>query len=1088
MEYNFREIEKKWQKYWVENNIYKVEVDLSKPKYYVLDMFPYPSGAGLHVGHPLGYIASDIYSRYKRLQGFNVLHPMGYDAYGLPAEQYAIQTGQHPAITTQKNITRYREQLDKIGFSYDWDREVRTCEPDYYKWTQWAFIQMFEHYYNNDTNKAEKISDLVKDFETKGTQDLNAISSDDLSFTSKEWNAKSEKEQQEILLNYRIAYLADLKVNWCPALGTVLANDEVSEGLSIRGGYPVEQKVMRQWSLRVSAYAQRLLEGLDKIDWTDSLKETQKNWIGRSEGAEMRFEIVNPTPTLPQGEGEDLSPNPSTEGEGEAKPSFYTTDANTWKLLKENAKSMRLEPTEAEDLLWRNLRGLKLGVKFRRQQPVDIFIPDFVCTQKKLMIEVDGGYHNKKEQIELDAERTRILEVLGYKVLRFTNEEVLNDVSSVLEKIRTELKNRENSTSFEGAKEVAPSPSGRAGVGFDVFTTRPDTIFGVTFMVLAPESELVDICTTPEQAEAVRNYIDASKKRTERERIADRKVTGVFSGSYAINPVAGTEIPIWISDYVLAGYGTGAIMAVPGHDSRDYAFAKHFNLPIIPLIEGADISEESFDAKEGIMINSGFLNGLTVPEAIAKAKEYIVTEKIGKVRVNYRLRDAIFSRQRYWGEPFPVYYKEGMPYMLDESKLPLELPEVDKYLPTETGEPPLGRAKNWVTDDGFKLELNTMPGFAGSSAYYLRYMDPKNDNALVGKQANEYWQDVDLYIGGTEHATGHLIYSRFWNKFLFDLGAVTKDEPFKKLINQGMIQGRSNFVYRIQGTNTFVSLNLKDEYDVTPIHVDVNIVHNDVLDIEKFRNWNPEYKDAGFILEDGKYICGWAVEKMSKSMFNVVNPDDIVDKYGADTLRLYEMFLGPLEQSKPWDTNGIDGVHRFLKRLWGLYYNGNELNISDEAPSADELKTLHKTIKKISFDIENFSYNTSVSAFMICLNELYALKCSKKAILEPLSIILAPFAPHIAEEMYHLLGNTTSVCDAQWPKYNEEYLKENSIKYPISFNGKVRFTLELPADMPKDEVEKNALANEQSAKYLEGKTPKKVIVVPGKIVNIVVAP
>ena len=1088
MEYNFREIEKKWQKYWVENNIYKVEVDLSKPKYYVLDMFPYPSGAGLHVGHPLGYIASDIYSRYKRLQGFNVLHPMGYDAYGLPAEQYAIQTGQHPAITTQKNITRYREQLDKIGFSYDWDREVRTCEPDYYKWTQWAFIQMFEHYYNNDTNKAEKISDLVKDFETKGTQDLNAVSSDDLSFTSKEWNAKSEKEQQEILLNYRIAYLADLKVNWCPALGTVLANDEVSEGLSIRGGYPVEQKVMRQWSLRVSAYAQRLLEGLDKIDWTDSLKETQKNWIGRSEGAEMRFEIVNPTPTLPQGEGEDLSPNPSTEGEGEAKPSFYTTDANTWKLLKENAKSMRLEPTEAEDLLWQNLRGLKLGVKFRRQQPVDIFIPDFVCTQKKLMIEVDGGYHNKKEQIELDAERTRILEVLGYKVLRFTNEEVLKNVSSVLEKIRTELKNRENSTSFEGAKKVAPSPSGRAGVGFDVFTTRPDTIFGVTFMVLAPESELVDICTTPEQAEAVRNYIDASKKRTERERIADRKVTGVFSGSYAINPVAGTEIPIWISDYVLAGYGTGAIMAVPGHDSRDYAFAKHFNLPIIPLIEGADISEESFDAKEGIMINSGFLNGLTVPEAIAKAKEYIVTEKIGKVRVNYRLRDAIFSRQRYWGEPFPVYYKEGMPYMLDESKLPLELPEVDKYLPTETGEPPLGRAKNWVTDDGFKLELNTMPGFAGSSAYYLRYMDPKNDNALVGKQANEYWQDVDLYIGGTEHATGHLIYSRFWNKFLFDLGAVTKDEPFKKLINQGMIQGRSNFVYRIQGTNTFVSLNLKDEYDVTPIHVDVNIVHNDVLDIEKFRNWNPEYKDAGFVLEDGKYVCGWAVEKMSKSMFNVVNPDDIVDKYGADTLRLYEMFLGPLEQSKPWDTNGIDGVHRFLKRLWGLYYNGNELNISDEAPSADELKTLHKTIKKISFDIENFSYNTSVSAFMICLNELYALKCSKKAILEPLSIILAPFAPHIAEEMYHLLGNTTSVCDAQWPKYNEEYLKENSIKYPISFNGKVRFTLELPADMPKDEVEKNALANEQSAKYLEGKTPKKVIVVPGKIVNIVVAP
>ncbi len=944
MDYNFRDIEQKWQKYWIENKTYKVDIDHSKPKFYVLDMFPYPSGAGLHVGHPLGYIASDIYSRYKRLQGFNVLHPMGYDAYGLPAEQYAIQTGQHPAITTQKNIARYREQLDKIGFSYDWDREVRTCEPDYYKWTQWAFIQMFNSYYCNQAQQARPISELVKVFSTTGTARLDLACTEELSFSADEWNSKSEKEQQEILLNYRIAYLADLKVNWCPALGTVLANDEVSEGLSIRGGYPVEQKVMRQWSLRVSAYAQRLLEGLDKIDWTDSLKETQKNWIGRSEGAEMTFK------------------------------------------LKENNHA------------------------------------------------------------------------------------------------------------------------------FDVFTTRADTIFGVTFMVLAPESELVDICTTPEQAEAVKNYIDATKKRTERERIADRRVTGVFSGSYAINPVAGTEIPIWISDYVLAGYGTGAIMAVPGHDSRDYAFAKHFNLPIIPLIEGADISEESFDAKEGIMMNSGFLNGLTVPEAIAKAKEYIEEKGIGKVRVNYRLRDAIFSRQRYWGEPFPVYYKEGMPYMLDESKLPLELPEVDKYLPTETGEPPLGRAKNWVTDEGYKLELNTMPGFAGSSAYYLRYMDPKNENALVGKEANEYWQDVDLYIGGTEHATGHLIYSRFWNKFLFDLGIVTKDEPFKKLINQGMIQGRSNFVYRIQGTNTFVSLNLKDEYDVTPIHVDVNIVHNDVLDIEKFRNWNPEYKDAEFILEypnpafpkgegdkssqqvlssppsegiEGRYVCGWAVEKMSKSMFNVVNPDDIVDNYGADTLRLYEMFLGPLEQSKPWDTNGIDGVHRFLKRLWGLFYNGDELNISNEAPTADELKTLHKTIKKISFDIENFSYNTSVSAFMICLNELYATKCNKKAILEPLSIILAPFAPHIAEEMYHLLGNTTSVCDAQWPKHNEEYLKENSIKYPISFNGKVRFTLELPADMSREEVEKNALANEQTAKYLEGKSPKKVIVVPGKIVNIV---
>ena len=1087
MDYNFREIEQKWQKFWIENRTYKTEIDHTKPKFYVLDMFPYPSGAGLHVGHPLGYIASDIYSRYKRLNGFNVLHPMGYDAYGLPAEQYAIQTGQHPAVTTQKNIKRYREQLDKIGFSYDWDREIRTCEPDYYKWTQWAFIQMFNSYYSNQTQQARPIAELVEVFAEQGTAGLNIACTEELSFTASEWNAKTEKEQQEILLNYRIAYLADMKVNWCAALGTVLANDEVSEGFSIRGGHPVEQKVMRQWSLRVSAYAQRLLDGLDKIDWTDSLKETQRNWIGRSEGAEMRFEIVNPTPTLPQGEGEDLSPNPSTEGEREAKPSFYTTDANTWKLLKENAKSMRLEPTEAEDLLWQNLRGLKLGVKFRRQQPVDIFIPDFVCTQKKLIIEVDGEYHNGKEQIELDVERTRILETIGYKVLRFTNEEVLTNVSSVLERIRTEIKNRDIFTSNVEVK-VKPSTCGRDRVGFDVFTTRPDTIYGVTFMVLAPESELVDICTTAEQAEAVKNYIDATKKRTERERIADRKITGVFTGSYAINPVADTEIPIWISDYVLAGYGTGAIMAVPGHDSRDYAFAKHFNLPIIPLIEGADISEESFDAKEGIMINSGFLNGLTVPEAIAKAKEYIEEEGIGKVKVNYRLRDAIFSRQRYWGEPFPVYYKDDLPYMLDESKLPLELPEVDKYLPTETGEPPLGRAKNWATDDGYKLELNTMPGFAGSSAYYLRYMDPKNDKALVSTEANEYWQDVDLYIGGTEHATGHLIYSRFWNKFLFDLGLVTKDEPFKKLINQGMIQGRSNFVYRIQGTNTFVSLNLKDQYDVTPIHVDVNIVSNDVLDVEKFRNWNPEYKNAEFILENGKYICGWAVEKMSKSMFNVVNPDDIVEKYGADTLRLYEMFLGPLEQSKPWDTNGIDGVHRFLKRLWSLFFRDNNLSFSNETPTPEELKVLHKTIKKISSDIETFSYNTSVSAFMICVNELYTLKCNKKSIMEPLTIILAPFAPHIAEELYHLLGNTTSVCDAQWPLHNEEYLKESTVKYPVSFNGKVRFTLELPADMSREDVEKTTLTNEQTQKYLDGKTPKKVIVVPGKIVNIVVAP
>ena len=916
MEYNFREIEQKWQKFWKENNIYKTEIQANKPKYYVLDMFPYPSGAGLHVGHPLGYIASDIFSRYKRLKGYNVLHPMGYDAYGLPAEQYAIQTGQHPAVTTKNNIARYREQLDKIGFCYDWDREIRTCEPDYYHWTQWAFIQMFNHYFNTKSQKAEPISTLIQAFETDGTNGINASCTEELSFTADDWKSKTEKEQQEILLNYRIAYLADLKVNWCPALGTVLANDEVSEGLSVRGGHPVEQRVMRQWSLRVSAYAQRLLDGLDKIDWTESLKETQKNWIGRSEGAEMKFKL-------------------------------------------------------------------------------------------------------KDQDVE-----------------------------------------------------------------FEIFTTRADTIYGVTFMVLAPESELVKVCTTDAQASEVETYLSATKKRTERERIADRRVTGVFSGSYAINPVSGTEIPVYISDYVLAGYGTGAIMAVPAHDSRDYAFAKHFNLPIIPLIEGCDVSEESLDAKEGIMMNSGFLNGLTVKEAIAAAKKYISERGIGRVKVNYRLRDAIFSRQRYWGEPFPVYYKNGMPYMLDESKLPLELPEIDKFLPTEKGEPPLGRAKGWEID-GYPLELNTMPGFAGSSAYYLRYMDPKNDKALVSPEANQYWRNVDLYIGGTEHATGHLIYSRFWNKFLFDLGIVCEEEPFKKLINQGMIQGRSNFVYRIKDTNTFVSMNLKDQYETTQIHCDVNIVSNDILDIAKFKAWRPEFADAEFILEDGKYICGWAVEKMSKSMYNVVNPDDIVERYGADTLRLYEMFLGPLEQSKPWDTNGIDGVHRFLKRLWSLFYKEGQLLVNNGTPSAEELKILHKTIKKITFDIENFSYNTSVSAFMICVNELFTLKCNKKEVLEPLVILLAPFAPHVAEELYHALGNENTVCDAEFPVCNETYLVENSIKYPISFNGKVRFILELPADMSKEDVEKTALNDEQTQKHLEGKAPKKVIVVPGKIVNIV---
>ena len=880
-------------------------------------MFPYPSGAGLHVGHPLGYIASDIFARYKRQQGFNVLHPMGYDSYGLPAEQYAIQTGQHPAVTTAKNIARYREQLDKIGFCFDWSREVRTCEPNYYKWTQWAFIKMFNSYYDNDANKALPIEELIAKFEKNGNASVNAANNCTVKFSASDWKSYSEKEKEQILLTYRIAYLADTKVNFCPALGCVLANDEISEGVSVRGGYPVEQRVMRQWSLRVSAYAQRLLDGLDKIDWSDALKETQKNWIGRSEGAEMDFCV----------KGQDL-------------------------------------------------------------------------------------------------------------------------------KLR-------------------------------IFTTRCDTIHGVTFMVLAPESEYVAKVTTADQKAAVDDYLAQVKRRTERERISDRRVSGVFSGSYAINPITEKEIPIYISDYVLAGYGTGAIMAVPAHDSRDYAFAKHFNLPIIPLIEGADVSEESFDAKEGIMMNSGFLNGLTVKEALKTAKKYIKEKGIGEVKVNYRLRDAIFSRQRYWGEPFPVYYKDGMPHMLDESKLPLELPEVSDFKPTESGEPPLGHAENWCTADGDPYELNTMPGFAGSSAYYLRYMDPTNDKALVSKEANQYWKSVDLYVGGTEHATGHLIYSRFWNKFLFDLGYVCEDEPFRKLINQGMIQGRSNFVYRIKDTNTFVSLGLKKDYDVTPIHVDVNIVNNDILDLEAFKAWRPEFETAEFILEDGKYVCGWAVEKMSKSMFNVVNPDDIVDKYGADTLRLYEMFLGPVEQSKPWDTKGIDGVNRFLKKFWGMFFTGDNFDVVKAEPTAEEQKSIHKLVKKVTGDIETFSYNTSIAAFMICANELTSLKSKNAEVLTKFVTVLAPFAPHICEELYHLLGNTGSVCDAQWPSYDEKFLVESSVKYPISFNGKVRFTLELPADMDKAEVEKTALANEQTIKLLDGKPTKKVIVVPGKIVNIV---
>ena len=950
MEYNFRDIEKKWQQKWVENKTYKVVEDKNKQKFYVLNMFPYPSGAGLHVGHPLGYIASDIYARYKRLKGFNVLNPMGYDAYGLPAEQYAIQTGQHPEVTTKKNIARYREQLDKIGFSFDWDREVRTCDPHYYHWTQWAFEHMFNSYYDNRLQKAQPISELIRHFEEEGTLDLDVAQGEELMFSARDWMSMDELEQQEKLMNYRIAYLGETMVNWCPGLGTVLANDEVVNGVSERGGYPVVQKLMKQWCLRVSAYAQRLLDGLETINWSDSIKETQKNWIGRSEGTEVVFKSLTP-------------------------------DAN-------------------------------------------------------------------------------------------------------------------------GEKEGH----------FTIFTTRADTMFGVSFMVLAPESELVPELTSAAQKAEVDEYLEYVKKRTELERMSDRKVTGVFSGSYAINPFTGERIPIWISEYVLAGYGTGAIMAVPAHDSRDYAFAKHFNLPIIPLIEGADVSEESFDAKEGIVTNSpaagkesldGFsLNGLTIKEAIAATKKFVTEKGIGRVKVNYRLRDAIFSRQRYWGEPFPVYYKNGMPYMVPEECLPLELPEIDKYEPTETGEPPLGRAKIWAWNEAerkvvdkslvdnknvFPLELNTMPGFAGSSAYYLRYMDPHNDEALVGKEADEYWQNVDLYVGGTEHATGHLIYSRFWNKFLFDINCSCKDEPFEKLINQGMIQGRSNFVYRVNSDDhskapVFVSLGLKDQYETTPIHVDVNIVHADMLDIEAFKAWRPEYKDAEFILEDGAYKCGWAVEKMSKSMFNVVNPDDIVEQYGADTLRLYEMFLGPVEASKPWDTNGIDGCFRFLKKFWKLY---QQENLDDAEPSKDSLKSIHKLIKKVTGDIEQFSYNTAISAFMICVNELGQQKCTNRELLKKMIVLIAPFAPHMAEELWEQMGGQGSVCDAEWPAWEESYLVENEVQLTVSFNGKARFQMTFPADATKEDIEKAALADERSQHYIDGKTIVKIIVVPKKIINIV---
>jgi leucine--tRNA ligase len=926
MEYNFRAIEARWQAYWRAEDVYRVTEDPSRPPYYVLDMFPYPSGAGLHVGHPLGYIASDIFARYKRLRGFNVLHPMGYDAFGLPAEQYAIQTGQHPEVTTTENIRRYREQLDQIGFSFDWSREVRTSDPEYYKWTQWVFIQLFHSYYNNATGKAAPITELIAHFEAEGTKGINVAESEALSFTAEEWRSWDKKKQMQTLMNYRLAYLGETMVNWCAALGTVLANDEVQDGVSVRGGHPVEQKKMQQWCLRVSAYAGRLLDSLNDLEWSESLKESQRNWIGKSEGTEVRFPLKG-------GDGAELT----------------------------------------------------------------------------------------------------------------------------------------------------------------VFTTRVDTIYGVTFMVLAPESDYVSMATTADQQAAVDEYLAATRRRTERDRLSDRRVSGVFSGSYATNPLTGEAIPIWISDYVLAGYGTGAVMAVPAHDSRDFAFARHFGLPIIQVVvpEGEEATdpatwEESKDSKSGVLINSGIITSLSVTDAIAKMKAHITSEGLGQVKTNYRLRDAIFSRQRYWGEPFPIYYDaEGTAHTISEDELPLCLPEVDKFLPTSDGQPPLGRAKGWHTAEGFPYELSTMPGFAGSSAYYLRYMDPHNDKALVGRDKNAYWRHVDLYVGGAEHATGHLIYSRFWNKFVYDLGLVVEDEPFRKLVNQGMIQGRSNFVYRIKDTNTFVSLGLKDQYDTTPIHVDVNIVYNDQLDLEAFRAWRPEYATADFILEDGKYICGWAVEKMSKSMYNVVNPDMIVERYGADTLRLYEMFLGPLEQSKPWDTNGIDGVHRFLRKLWGLYYSADGLRVTGIPATKEELKSLHKLIRKVTQDVEQFSFNTSVAAFMICINELQGLKTSSREVLQPLLILLAPFAPHIAEELWHAIGEETTIVAAQWPEYDEKLLVEDSFKYPVSFNGKTRFTIELPREASQDEIREAVLSADEAQKWLEGKTPKKVIIVPGRIINIV---
>ncbi|MFN4122545.1 MAG: leucine--tRNA ligase [Flavobacteriales bacterium] len=1131
MEWNFREIEQKWQQIWADNQVYKTTEKKDKPKFYVLDMFPYPSGAGLHVGHPLGYIASDIIARYKTLKGFNVLHPMGFDAFGLPAEQYAIQTGQHPAVTTAKNIETYKKQLKLLGFNYDWDREVNTSDPEYYRWTQWIFIKLFNSWYNLDTDKAEPIESLIAAFESGGSHAVRGFTPLSFTFAADEWKIMPEKQKMDVLMHYRLAYQDYATVNWCEALGTVLANDEVKDGLSERGGHPVEKKQMRQWFLRITAYAERLLNDLDTLDWSDAMKDMQRNWIGKSEGASVRFDVIDyKSPSddfgaqihksgLDKSTESSLTPNPSpgerrtptksggvqVQIEGKS-PLYKTANAPNYNKVKEFAREMRKNPTKAENEIWQAIRGCKLGFNFRRQHVILNYIADFVCLEAKVVIELDGDIHEQSK--EYDSGRDEELSKFGYTVIRFTNTEVENNLGEVLDRIISTCKSAkievvnpssplERGLGGEASNKIVEdiithtfSKLGQGGL-IEVFTTRPDTIFGVSFLVLAPEHELVSQITTPEQKEAVDAYVEVARNRSERERQADvKRISGVFTGAYAKHPFTGEPIPVWIGDYVLAGYGTGAVMAVPAGDQRDYDFAKHFNLPIPAINEGVDISEKADPTKDAKMINSGFLNGLTGREAIVVAIKAIEEKGIGKGRTQYRLRDAGFSRQRYWGEPFPIVYKDGVAYPLDEKELPLALPEVKSYQPTGAGASPLAGVTDWVNlAEGAVRETDTMPGYAGSSWYFLRYMDPKNQERFVGKDAEQYWQDVDVYIGGTEHAVGHLMYARFWQKVLFDLGYVSKNEPFKKLINQGMILGRSNFVYRKPGTNNFVSFDKLDkQQNYTALHVDVNLVNNDVLDIKRFKAWRSEYNLAEFELnEQGQYVCGVEIEKMSKSKYNVVNPDDIVAQYGADTLRLYEMFLGPLEQAKPWNTNGIEGVHRFLLKLWRLFHTvQGEVTLSDDAPGEKDLRALHKLIKKVEEDMANYSFNTSVSSFMICVNELSELKCNKRAILHDLLIVLSPYAPHICEELWHRCGFEGFVVQANWPAFNEAYLKASTVNYPVSFNGKTRFNIEAAAELPPAEVEQLALAHKDAAKWLDGKAPKKVIVVPGRIVNVVV--